>query len=223
MRIFLVGVVLFVALWAGVARGADIVTVPTANQLKAGEVDVAVYYLGLDFPEPMPQFARVQTLYVGVTDRIEIDLHRYDLDGDPQPDTIWIMSALVLKEDSKTPALVVGARDLDEQLADTSYYLSLAKTLNPPQPGAAPTFPIWRLHLSVGDDDDSLLGETRHDGLFGGVQVLVTPKLGVIALHDAQDLITGVTYTHDRNWPTLKAGTFGDHWWVGANYTFNVK
>ena len=50
---------------ATVAYAADIVTVPTANQLKQGEVDLAYYYIGLDFPEPMPQRVNVQTLYLG--------------------------------------------------------------------------------------------------------------------------------------------------------------
>lgn len=223
MRAVKVGIVLALVCWCGVAWGADIVTVPTANQQKAGEVDVADYYLGLDFPSAMPQFARVQTLYIGVTDEIEIDLHRYDLDKMPEADTIWIISGLVLKESAEHPAVVVGARDLEGRMAKASYYVSAAKTLNPPAPGAAPQFPIWRVHLSVGTEDDSLLGETRHEGLFGGLQVLATPKLGLIALHDGQDLITGVTYTHANDWPTLKAGTFGDHWWVGVNYTFNVR
>ncbi len=222
VSLFVVGLLL-VALMAGVAQAGDIVTVPTANQLKAGEVDVAAYYIGLDFDRPAPQFVRVQTLYVGLTDRIEIDAHRYDIDTAPTGNTIWIVSGLLLKEDAKRPAVVVGARDLEGLMANTSYYVSAAKTLNPPAPGAAPKFPIVRLHLSLGTKDDTLLGETRHRGFFGGVQTLVTPKVGVVALHDGQDLITGVTYTHGPNWPTVKGGTFGDHWWVGVNYTFNLK
>ena len=67
------------------------------------------------------------------------------------------------------------------------------------------------------------MGETRHDGVFGGVQVLVNPKVGVVAQYDEQDLITALTYTPKPNWPTIKAGTFGDHSWVGINYTFNTK
>jgi len=225
-------VITFLVLFAlglmGAVFAADIVTVPTANQLKAGEVDLAAYYLFLDFAKPMPQFVRVQTFYVGVTDRLEIDAHRYDLDT-VGPDTVWIASYKVLSETKDLPDLVVGARDFAEREAHpamrqkTSYYVSAAKTLNPPAPGAAPKLPIWRLHLSLGTEDPSLLGDLRHDGFFGGVQVLVTPKIGVVALNDGEDLITGVTYTHGPKWPTIKAGTFGDHSWVGINYTFNMK
>jgi hypothetical protein len=223
MRIYLGAALLALVLAVGTAQGADIVTVPTANQQKAGEVDVADYYISLDFPSEMPQFVRVQTLYVGVTDRIEIDLHRYDVDKSTSGSTIWIMSALLQKEDARRPAVVIGSRDLEGLMAKTSYYISAAKTLNPPAPGAAPKFPIWRLHVSLGTEDDSLLGETRHEGVFGGIQTLLTPKLGLVALHDGQDLITGLTYTPEKDWPTLKAGTYGDHWWMGANFTFNVK
>ncbi len=49
------------------------------------------------------------------------------------------------------------------------------------------------------------------------------PQVGAVGLWDGQDLITGVTFTKEPTWPTIKAGTFGDHWWVGANYTFNMR
>ncbi|NIM05308.1 MAG: hypothetical protein GTO55_04285 [Armatimonadetes bacterium] len=213
---------------ASAAFAADIVTCPTANQLKAGEVDVAGYYIFLDFPEPMLQYVRVQTLYVGVTDRLELDLHRYDLDR-IAPETLWIASYKVHSEDAKMPDVVVGAKDLADRVGNpamprkTSYFVAAAKTLNLPAPGSPPDLPLYRLHLGVGTEDPSLLGEDRHDGAFGGIQVLVNSKIGVIALYDSADLITGVTYTPKPNWPTFKAGTFGDHTWVGINYTFGVK
>lgn len=213
---------------AGAAFAGDIVTVPTANQVKAGEVDVAGYYLFLDFDKG-PQFCRVQTLYVGVTDRIELDAHRYNLDT-VKPETVWIASYKLLSQGAEYPVdLVVGARDFADRIGhpalphEVSYYLSAARTMNPPAPGTAPVFPIVRLHLSVGTEDPTLLGEERHEGIFGGVQALVTPQIGVVLLHDGQDLVTGVTYTYGPKWPTIKAGTFGDHTWIGINYTFNVK
>jgi len=35
-------------------------------------------------------------------------------------------------------------------------------------------------------------------------------------------VITGLTVVPEPGWPTVKAGTFGGHWWIGANYTFNT-
>ncbi len=56
-------------LLASVAFAADIVTVPTANQLKAGEIDVAAYYIGVhDLPDPLrpgtvEQLVRIKVEY----------------------------------------------------------------------------------------------------------------------------------------------------------------
>jgi hypothetical protein len=211
-----------VAAAAGAGYAGDIVTVPTANQLRAGEVDVAAYYLGLkDLPF---EFVRVQTLYVGLTDKIELDAHRYDIDvvGD---ETVWNATVVLRQEDEKGPIVVLGGRDLSQAYGQhASYHLSAAKTLNPPV-GGPPTEPIVRLHLSVGTEDNTLLGEPRHEGLFGGVQAIVrpvSPMIGLVGLYDGQDIITGVTVVPEPGWPTIKAGTFGDHWWVGVNYTFNT-
>ena len=217
---------LLVVLAAGAAPAGDIVTVPTANQLRAGEVDMAVYYIGLqDLPM---EFVRAQTLYVGLTDEIELDAHRYDVDPalpGIKPETIWNATYLVLAEDAKQPSLVIGGRDLSRTYGHASYFLSAAKTLNPPVAGP-PTEPIVRLHLSVGTEDNTLLGEPRHEGLFGGIQAIVrpaSPMIGLVGLYDGQDIITGVTVVPEPGWPTIKGGTFGDHWWLGVSYTFNAK
>jgi hypothetical protein len=214
--------VLLLALAAGAATAGDIVTVPTANQLKAGEADVALYYIGL---EDMPiEFVRAQTLYVGLTDKVELDAHRYDLDK-VGAETIWNATVVVRPEDESGPIVVLGGRDLARAYGHASYFLSAAKTLNPPTEGP-PTEPIVRLHLSLGTEDNTLLGESRHEGLFGGVQALIrpaSPAIGLMGLYDGQDIITGVTVVPEPGYPTLKAGTFGEHWWVGVSYTFNQK
>jgi hypothetical protein len=214
----LIAALVTAAACATAAFGGDIVTVPTANQLKQGEVDLAYYHIELDFPKPMSQAVRVQTLFVGITDNLELDAHHYDVDKGSN-NTIWITTYKLLDESLFTPDLVVGARDVTRELGKTSYFVSAAKTLNPPKVGPA-LLPVVRGHLSVGTADDTLLGETRHDGFFGGIQIVLRaePEVGLIALHDGQDLITGITFTPGPNLPTLKAGTFGDHWWVGISY-----
>ena len=108
-RAVLVVCLLLVALAGGTVWAADIVTVPTANQVKAGEIDVADYYIFVDndaLIEPIQpldiDFVRVQTFYMGLTDEVEIDVHRYDVDV-LGADTIFNATVLVLKEDMKKP------------------------------------------------------------------------------------------------------------------------
>jgi len=211
------------SLTVGAAFATDIVTVPTANQLKAGEIDLAAYHIELDDFGPVDN-VRAQTLYAGLTDKIELDVHRYDVD-EVGVTTIFNATYLILVENEKNPNVVLGGRDLTSEYGHASWYVAAAKTLNPPV-GGPPTGPIYRVHLGLGTADNTLLGETRHEGIFGGLQVMVKPtfpQVGAIALYDGQDVITGLTYTHAPNWPTLKGGTFGDHTWIGLSYTFNCK
>jgi len=221
-------VVLLVALTTmSAAYAADIVTVPTANQLKAGEVDVAYYHLSLDLPAPAPQSLEAQTLYVGLTDRIEVDAHRYDPEKDSdKTSTILNASVLVMPETATSPALVIGGRNLTGEKTTNnpavdskkrSWFISAAKNVTPMLEGG-PKLPLVRLHLSLGTKDYTLLGEDRHGGLFGGVQALLTPEIGAVGLYDGQDLITGLTFTPRGKPLTLKGGTFGDHWWIGLSY-----
>jgi len=220
-----------VALGVGTAMAGDIVTVPTANQVKAGEIDVADYYIFVDqdaLIDPLQpldiDFVRVQTFYISLTDEVEVDVHRYDVDV-AGVNTIFNATYLVLEEDAQRPNVVLGGRDLSNEYGNASYFVSAAKTLNPPVAGP-PTEPIIRLHLSLGTEDNTLFGEGRHEGLFGGAQILLRPSdpaVGLVALYDGQDIITGLTFVPKPGWPTLKGGTFGGHWWVGASYTFNAK
>lgn len=216
---------------ASCACADDVITMPTANQLKAGEVDTAAYYLSLDNPSVAPQFVQYQTLYMGLTDRLELDVHRSAVDKN-ETATILVASYRLLSENARTPDLVIGCRNLGgtatsldnpmtpvnerSKSQDRSYFLSAAKTffLNPAQPGT----PLVRVHLSLGTEDWTLLGEKRHDGLFGGLQFLLRPDLGLVIQNDGQDLITGLAITPKNSGLTIKGGTFGDHTWVGVAY-----
>jgi hypothetical protein len=220
---------------AGAVFADDIVTMPTANELCAGQVDVAAYYIDIDSEALIPplrpagiESARVQTMSVGLFDWWELDAQRYDVDV-AGADTIFVTYFRLQAETPKRPQVVIGARDITNEFGHASYFLCTAKTLNPPV-GGPPTGPIYRLHVSLGTEDQTLFGESisdgegRHEGLFGGLQVMIHPlypQLGAIALWDGADFISGVTYTPDANWPTFKAGTLGEHFWIGANYTFN--
>lgn len=204
----------------------DIVSMPTANQLKAGEVDAAVYYISLDFPDPQPQFVQYQTLYVGLTDNIELDLHRANVDKD-KSSVVLVASYKLLSETATTPDLVFGLRNFNratttnnpaskDKSEDMSAFLSAAKTFffRPSMPGP----PLVRAHLSLGTKDWTMFGEERHKGLFGGLQFLFTPCLGAVIQNDGADTITGITIMPKGTGLTIKGGTFGDHTWVGLSW-----
>ena len=211
----------------------DIVTMPTANQLKAGQVDAAGYYLTLHVgAPPNPQFVQYQTLYVGVTDKLEIDAHRSAVDNN-ETATILVASFKLLSEGPQQPDLVVGCRNLagtatsldnpgtpaiDERAKSEkqSYFLSAAKTLffNPKKPGP----PLVRAHLSVGTEDWTLLGEKRHEGIFGGLQFLLHPEVGLVVENDGRDTITALTLMPKNTGLTFKGGTYGKNSWVGVSY-----
>jgi hypothetical protein len=204
---------------------ADIVTMPTANQLKQGEVDAAVYYLDLDMPAGAPQHVNYQTLYVGITDWLELDVHRADVDNDKES-IVLVSSVKVLSETNTQPDVVIGVRNLTgeattnnplfrEASDDPSYFVAAAKTFFLRE---TPGPPLVRAHLGLGTEDATLLGEERHDGLFGGLQFLFVPTLGAVVQHDGADLITGITYMPANTGLTLKAGTYGDHRWVGIAF-----
>jgi len=213
-------------LFGSAAYSADIVTMPTANQLKAGQLDVAAYYLMLDFPAPQPQNVKYGTLYYGVTDAIELDAHWADVDND-KSSLVLVGSYKVLSETLKLPDLVVGVRNLagtettnnpaiSDDSGDRSFFVSAAKTYFVGEQMGAP--PLVRVHLSFGTGDWTLLGEERHKGFFGGLQSLITPKVGAIGLYDGQDLITGITYMPPNSGLTVKGGTYGKHQWIGVAY-----
>jgi hypothetical protein len=217
------------ALLATTAFAADILTMPTANQMKAGEVDVAAYHLNL-VNSPVGD-VEAQTLYVGITDWLEVDAHRYDYDlAGVETDTILNATIMLRREDAFGPDVVVGVRDIAGNMGGApgvaprpSYHISMARTVNPPI-GGPPKGPIFRVHASVGTKDVTLLGEPRHQGAFGGLQILARPQqpqVGLIALYDGQDTITGLTIT-PMGGLTVKGGTFGDHSWVGIEYNFNL-
>lgn len=218
-----------VALLAGLTTAAladDIVTMPTANQLKAGEVDVAGYYLGLDLPKGAPQSALYQTLYLGLTNRFELDLHHADVSGD-KSSIVSVLSYKVISENATQPDLVLGVRNLTGETTtnnplikhrsrDRSFYVAGAKTFFLRSGVQGP--PLVRVHMALGTADWTLLGEKRHEGAFGGLQFLFTPILGAVTEHDGTNWITGLTLMPKNSGLTLKGGTFSKHTWVGLAY-----
>lgn len=218
-------VIIAVFLIAGCACASDIVTMPTANQLKAGTVEAAAYYISLDGPSSV----QYQTVYVGITDKIELDAHRTDVDGD-KTSTILVASYKALSENAVMPDVVVGIRNLtgasttnafragglDDKSEDRSYFVTAAKTLS--LSPAIPFVKSLRLNLGLGTADYTLFGDKRHDGIFGGAQIGLSADMGAVLQYDGESWITGLTFSPKSvSGLTVKAGTYGeDNWWVGA-------
>ena len=217
----LCALVLATAVWAD-----DIVTMPTANQLKAREVDVAAYYLDLKMPPGAPQFVHYQTLYVGLTDKLEVDFHRAQVNRDAES-IVTVVTLKLVSEGPATPDVVVGIRNLFGETTTfnpavrgktgkKSVFAAAAKTyfLKPDVQGP----PLVRVHFALGTEDWSLMNEKRHDGAFVGLQALITPTLGAVVQHDGRDWITCVTIMPAGSGLTIKGGTYGDHRWYGVAY-----
>ncbi len=204
----------------------DIVTMPTANQLKAREVDVAVYYLDLNTPDGAPQFVQYQTLYLGLTDKIELDFHRADVNRDAKS-VVTVASLKLLSEGPDTPDLVLGVRNLTGEATTNdpdmrsktrrrSVFLAGAKTYFLKTEVKGP--PLVRVHLGLGTEDYTLMNEKRHEGVFGGLQFLFHPVVGAVVERDGRDWITGITIMPPNTGLTIKGGTYGDHKWYGVAF-----
>ncbi len=211
---------------AAAALADDIVTMPTANQLKAREVDVAAYYLDLKMPSGAPQFVHYQTLYVGLTDMIELDFHRADVNRDAES-VVTVLSLKLASEGPETPDFVLGVRNLFAQPTThhpdfrsktkrVSVFGTAAKTYFLKEGIQGP--PLLRVHVGVGTEDWTLLNEKRHEGPFGGVQALIVPTVGAVVQWDGRDWITALTFMPPSSGVTIKGGTYGDHRWVGVAY-----
>lgn len=200
------------------APAADIVTLPTANQLKAGQVEAAYYRLDLDYPPGAPTNMGLATLYYGFSNRFEVDA--WWIDPNKGGDEIVINpSYLLVQESSNKPSLVVGAQDLFNALkGKPSWYVAGAKTIRARKGGL---FPVVRLHAGWGSKANS--------GFFGGVQAMIYGPLGMVLLHSqnegllgGENLIAGLTFTFPKMPLVLKGGVLGKHTWIGIAYTFDL-
>jgi hypothetical protein len=187
-------------------------------------MDLAYYYFSFDAPPGQAPSAQVQTICLGLTDQLEIDLQRYDIQG-ADPDTIVNATVSLARETQDAPDLVVGGRNIGASTVGgvpgsdrKSWFAAMAKTLETQYGSRFGASVVIRLHAGYGTRDHTFLDEDRHEGLFGGVQALLTPKVGAVALHDGQDLITGLSFSPQGTSLTLKGGTYGEHWWAGLSW-----
>jgi len=222
-----------VMLLASATFAGDIFNCPTANQQQAGQIDLGFYWVDPHNPNPKaPSHLNCYKAYLGVTNEVEIDAHVFDFNHATPAKTYWNATVLVVKEDLRHPAVVLGVDDIAQsatypagprmgQRADRAFFVAAAKTVNSPARGEKPKFPIVRLHLGVGTE--------RHHGFFGGVQTKLTREIGAVALFlpddvlfapDDDEWIYGLMYTPGPQWPTFKIAKCGHKDVLGISYNF---
>jgi len=207
------------------ARPYSIVNVPTANHAALREVNLAYYSMSVD---RLPVTHKdIIIIYSTVAPNFEVEYFHININKGAPSQNLVNASYRVVAETRQLPDVVIGAKNIfeddhspnpDEQRR--SYYIATARTLNPPKPGAS-WQPVVRVHVNY--------GTREHRGLFGGVQIAVTPQLGVAAMKFSSspyvDTFFGnsmeyaVVYSLGKGRPNLKAGTLGRHEWVGLDYS----
>jgi hypothetical protein len=214
---------LALALTAGVvssSRAADIVTMPTANTLKAGQVQVAYYHLWLDYRAVgAPEHLGLGTIYYGATDRLQLDAW-VTRPGRGSGSLVLNPSFVLVKESSSAPNIVVGAQDVANALDyKTSAYLAMAKTITNSE---RKLLPMVRLHLGAGTN--------MNHGVFGGLETTLYGPLGAVVTYSQNDkildnrhVIAGLTFTFPHMPVVLKGGVLGRHTWVGIAYTMDFS
>jgi len=196
--------------------GSSIITMPTADVAPVGTVNLATY--AVDFDGLPFSGMNVHIVYAGIAKNLELEANIYDIsDGGPTQD-FFVVTYKALEETPTRPQVSIGVKnpngetlgnDSDPTDDDPTFFIAAVKVLKAPAPGE-PFSPVIRLHAGIGTN--------YHEGVFGGLQALLTPQLGVAALHDANDTLFAATYKPSPKMPTFKAGTLGDHTWLGIDY-----
>lgn len=179
------GLIVAVGLAVPVFAG-DIVAMPTANMQPAHTAELNYIYWQADTVPPMtspygkslflggPNHANIEEVFVGVTDWLEVDGLHFDIPGGDNFTEANVYVRLI-PETAKHPSLVVGATNITGSnwvggSDDVSPFIVGAYNIN--VPAGCPTFndPLVRLQMAWGDK--------FHDGFFGGVQAMFTPRFG---------------------------------------------
>jgi len=198
----------------GTAQAYPIVTMPTANLVSEGNAWLNYYWVDLNATNPRaPQTMHIGATYIGLTPKFELDVTYLKPESVPGQTNIGL-EYLASREDRKHPAVALGAEDITQDSGDTSLYVALAKTVTPMK-GQRPSYPSVRLHLGYGTEP--------REAFFGGAQIRLLPEVGVSALWDGHNSIYCVSYFVPKTTLVLKAGTWGDARWVGAQYTIPFR
>lgn len=214
-------VVAFVLIVQQMVLASSIITMPTADVAPQGLVNVAAYAVNFnDLPDPplAPSGMNVFIAYGAIAKNLEVEANIYDQKDGFDTLTFFNLTYKVVEQTATMPQISVGVKNvLGEDLGngdvapndDATYFVTAVKVITGPAPGE-PFKPVVRLHLG--------LGNNLHNGIFGGIQAMVTPQIGLALLNDAESTLISAAYKPSANSPTFKAGTLGDHTWFGIDY-----
>lgn len=196
-------VVLIVAVGLALpAFAGDIVDMPTGNMVPPKNFEVNYIYWDIDTPPgPAPNHIHIFEAFVGITDWLELDA----IVADAQNDDTYVkfnVYGRVLEEKPGQPGVIVGATNITESdwIGNDNISPFILAAYNLMAPAGPPTWsdPLLRAHLAYG-------WEAHGDKLFGGLQALFTPEIGVgVFNYQDQPAYVGV-YRPAKTWE-LRAG-----------------
>lgn len=185
-------VLALLALGASVAMAGDVVAMPTGNPVPAGAVEFHVIYWDrepISTPGgPVRDYMYIGEVFVGVTDRLELDYLYVDPQG---MDAVWEINAYYtwVKESAEHPSVIVGVTNItaEDWLPSSqrmgpqgdnrpSYFAVGAYNILVPDGPPSLDDPLVRLHLGYGD-------HWHESRFFGAAQVLFHPAIGVAVLN----------------------------------------
>ncbi|MCD6351856.1 MAG: hypothetical protein J7M26_07040 [Armatimonadetes bacterium] len=227
------------ALVAGAAWAKDIVSMPEATMMGAGNLELAYIYWDLEninTPSGVVRdYAHVGEFFLGITDWLELDYIHIELQGhvntpfgDPLSDRNELNLYIKLADETPDhPAVTIGATNLlgnDWLPSDnvgqvagdhrTSPFIIFSQTLRPPK-GGPPDWdnPAIRLQIGAGFN-------FHEDKPFGILQFAFTPHVVAAFQHYRGDPGWLVGW-HERNWGIDVGGLSGDNW-VHVSYDLGL-
>lgn len=119
----------------------------------------------------------------GILENFEIGVSAFDRKHGGGTDALINAKYLLVPEKKSVPAIAVGAVDItDEFDVDPSIYLVISKALGTLS-SAGTTGLQLRAHLGI--------GQGIYDSVFGGVDLILTPRLLLMAEYDSNDFNFG--------------------------------
>ena len=190
------------------ALAGDIVSMPTGNMVKPHNVEFNYIYWNLRDAPNGPGLSHVGEVFVGVTDRLELDVDYVHMTGgfpnqlppvSFKKDVAELNAYYRVVDEAPThPSLIIGATNLtantflpssERPTGDSrvSPFAIGAYNLLVPKAGPPTPFdPVVRLHLGYGTG-------YHEKQFFGGAQVLFTPQIGAAWFnYTGQNAVVGV-------------------------------
>jgi hypothetical protein len=175
----LVVLVLAVGLALPVFAG-DAVDVPTGNMVAPRHVEINYIYWDVDFgPSPAPQQIHIGEVFVGITDWLEVDGIVAEVDNDKTYARANVYARLQ-SETPDRPSIILGCVNVTGADVPGGYssqpspFLLGAYNLHLPEGPPSFSDPLVRAHFGWGVHYNT-------GWPFGGIQMMLTPKLGVAA------------------------------------------